>query len=80
MSPDDLDKGLADLEQWLYAWITGREDTPGFVRRELLKAEGSEWLPSLGPIDEKETLEHMLAAVHAVQRIREDQRRAGSRP
>jgi hypothetical protein len=71
MDRDELDKGLADLEQWLSAWITGQEETPGYVRRKLLKAQGSEWSPALGPIDEQETLQRMLDAVRAMQRMRE---------
>jgi hypothetical protein len=55
MERDDLDRGLDDLEQWLWAWITGMEDPPGLLRRKRLKADNSEWLPALGAIDEEDT-------------------------
>lgn len=70
MEPDDLDEGLAELEEWLWAWITGMEDPPGMLRRKRLKAENYEWLPALGAIDEEDTLRRMLAAVKEMQRMR----------
>jgi hypothetical protein len=77
MDPDDLDKGLADLEKWLSAWITGQEETPGFVERELLKAQGSEWRPAPDWLDRQDILQRMLGAVQAMQRMRAEQRHSG---
>ena len=72
VDPYDLDEGLADLEQWLNAWITGAEYTPGLLRQKRLKAEKSEWVSGLGPIDDKETLRRMLRAVKEMQRLRKN--------
>ena len=74
MDDDEVNDGLAELEQWLHDLHTGAEPTPGRLRRSRLRAEGSAWMPGLTALDDATTVQRMLAAVRAIQRLHTEQR------